>query len=282
MTPPPDWRWEKFRSPRWMRKLSSARMDLVFSLAERFNSTGTPGGIDGMVEFRTDVFDAASVESLIERLQRVLVVLTADTAQCLSAVDVLDAADRARLDEIGHRSVLARSVVESSIPELFAAQVNRAPDSVAVSFDGRSLSYRELDEASNRLAHLLVSDGAGPGACVGLMTGRSVGAVVAILGVLKSGAAYLPIDPVVPDARVEFMLGDAGPCGGDRPRAIGRAASAAVVCAVIDHRGYAAARRLGPVHPAAGRSRCRRCRPHHLHVGDDGCAEGRCGHSSRT
>ncbi len=192
-------------------EIRSARMDLVFSLAERFDNTGTPGGIDGMVEFRTDVFDAASVESLIERLQRVLVVLTADTAQRLSAVDVLDGADRARLDEVGHRAVLARSVVESSIPELFAAQVNRAPEAVAVSFDGRSLSYRELDEASNRLAHLLVAEGAGPGACVGLLTGRSVGAVVAILGVLKSGAAYLPIDPAVPDARVEFMLGDAGP-----------------------------------------------------------------------
>ncbi|TPW89493.1 condensation domain-containing protein, partial [Mycolicibacterium fortuitum] len=189
----------------------TARMDLVFSLAERFNDAGAPAGIGGVVEFRTDVFDAASVRTLVKRLQRVLAAITADTAQRLSSVGVLDAADCARLDEVGHRSVLLRPVVESSVPALFAVQVERAPDAVAVRFEGRSLSYRELDEASNRLAHLLAEYGAGPGECVGLMMGRSADAVVAILGVLKSGAAYLPIDPAHPDARVEFMLGDARP-----------------------------------------------------------------------
>ncbi|MED5816618.1 amino acid adenylation domain-containing protein, partial [Mycolicibacterium sp. 050232] len=163
------------------------------------------------VEFRTDVFDAATIETLIERLQRVLVAMTADPTQRLSSVDVLDAIDRARLDEVGHRAVLTRPVVEVSIPELFAAQVERAPDAVAVSFEGRSMSYRELDEASNRLAHLLIAEGAAPGTCVGLMMHRCADAITAILAVLKSGAAYLPIDPVVPDARVEFVLGDAVP-----------------------------------------------------------------------
>ncbi|WP_131827734.1 non-ribosomal peptide synthetase, partial [Mycolicibacterium conceptionense] len=189
----------------------TARMDLVFSLAERFNGAGMPAGIDGSVEFRTDVFDAATIETLIERLQRVLVAMTVDPAQRLSSVELLDAADRVRLDGVGHRAVLLRPVVGSSIPELFGVQVERAPEAVAVGFEGRSLSYRDLDEASNRLARLLVAEGAGPGNCVGLMMGRSADAVVAILGVLKSGAAYLPIDPVVPDARVEFMLADAAP-----------------------------------------------------------------------
>ncbi|MGV0774048.1 AMP-binding protein, partial [Mycobacterium syngnathidarum] len=122
-----------------------------------------------------------------------------------------DAADCARLDEVGHRAVLTAPVVESSIPVLFGAQVQRAADAVAVCFEGVSLSYRELDEASNRLARLLTEYGAGPGECVGLMLERSAQAVVAILGVLKSGAAYLPIDPAHPDARVGFMLADAGP-----------------------------------------------------------------------
>src|SRR6201993_4715771 len=98
-----------------------------------------------------------------------------------------------------------------SVPVLFAAQVARTPEAVAVSFAGRSLSYRELDEAANRLAHLLIARGAGPGRCVALLFSRSLEAVVAIVAVLKTGAAYLPIDPVVPGARIEFMLKDAAP-----------------------------------------------------------------------
>ncbi|WP_156616866.1 AMP-binding protein, partial [Mycobacterium sp. 852014-52144_SCH5372336] len=98
-----------------------------------------------------------------------------------------------------------------SIPGLFAAQVSRAPEAVAVSFEGRSLTYRELDEASNRLAHLLVERGVGPGQRVAVLVPRSAGAVVALLAVLKTGAAYLSMDPAHPAARMEFMVGDAAP-----------------------------------------------------------------------
>ncbi len=84
----------------------TARMDLTFSLAERFTDDGEPAGIGGAVEFRTDVFDAASIETLIERLQRVLVAMTADPAARLSSIDVLDAGEHARLDEWGNRAVL--------------------------------------------------------------------------------------------------------------------------------------------------------------------------------
>ncbi|WP_155725811.1 AMP-binding protein, partial [Mycobacterium avium] len=101
--------------------------------------------------------------------------------------------------------------VSVSIPDLFAAHVARTPDAVAVSFGGRSVSYRQLDEASNRLAHLLVARGVGPGERVALLFSRSVEAVVAMLAVLKTGAAYLPIDPGVPDERVGFVLADAAP-----------------------------------------------------------------------
>ncbi len=80
-----------------------------------------------------------------------------------------------------------------------------------MTFDGLSLTYRELDEAANRLAHLLVDHGAGPGQYVALLFSRSAEAIVAILAVLKTGAAYLAIDPAHPDARIEFMLADAAP-----------------------------------------------------------------------
>ncbi|WP_156749900.1 amino acid adenylation domain-containing protein, partial [Mycobacterium sp. E2479] len=78
-------------------------------------------------------------------------------------------------------------------------------------FGGRSMSYRELDAASNRLAHLLIARGVGPGQCVALLSERSARAVVAIVAVLKTGAAYVPIDPAVPAGRIEFVLGDAAP-----------------------------------------------------------------------
>ena len=80
-----------------------------------------------------------------------------------------------------------------------------------MSFEGRSMTYRELDEAANRLAHLLAGRGVGPGGCVALLLPRSAEAIVAILAVLKTGAAYLPIDPAVPAARIGFMLDDAAP-----------------------------------------------------------------------
>ena len=82
-----------------------------------------------------------------------------------------------------------------SIPALFAAQVARTPEAVALSCGERSWTYRELDEAANRLAHLLAGQGAGPGQCVALLLPRSAEAIVAMLAVLKTGAAYLPIDP---------------------------------------------------------------------------------------
>jgi amino acid adenylation domain-containing protein/non-ribosomal peptide synthase protein (TIGR01720 family) len=190
----------------------TARMDLTFSLAERFTDTGEPAGISGMVEFRTDVFDAASIEALIERLARVVVAMTADLGRRLSSVDVLDEAEHVRLDEVGNRAVLAQPVAAPvSIPVLFSEQVARCPEAVAVSCGECSWTYRQLEEAANRFAHLLAGQGVGPGGCVALLLSRSAEAIGAILAVLKTGAAYLPIDPALPAARIEFMLADAAP-----------------------------------------------------------------------
>ncbi|WP_172826157.1 non-ribosomal peptide synthase/polyketide synthase [Mycobacterium colombiense] len=189
----------------------TARMDLTFTLGERWNQAGEAAGIGGVVEFRTDVFDAASIEALIARLQRLLMAVTADPTLRLSSVDLVDPGEHARLDEAGNRAVLTRQATGVSIPALFAEQVARIPLAVAISCRGRSMTYRELDEASNRLAHLLAGRGAGPGQCVALLFNRRAEAIVAMLAVLKTGAAYLPIDPAYPATRLGFMLGDAAP-----------------------------------------------------------------------
>ena len=122
------------------------------------------------------------------------------------------AGEHARLDGWGNRAVLTQPAPPPvSIPVLFAAQVARTPEAVAMSCGERSWTYRELDEAANRLAHLLAGHGVGPGECVALLFSRSAEAIVAILAVLKTGAAYVPIDPALPAARIEFMLDDAAP-----------------------------------------------------------------------
>ena len=172
-----------------------------------------PGAELGLrFEFDTDVFEVDSIRALFTRFERVLVAMTADPTAPLSSVEVLDDGERARLDELGNRAVLAAPAPPAvSVPELFAGQVARRPDAVAVTFGGLSLTYRDLDAAANRLGHLLSGHGAGPGATVALLLDRSAQAVGAMLAVLKTGAAYLAIDPALPDTRIGFLLTDATP-----------------------------------------------------------------------
>ena len=163
------------------------------------------------MEFRTDVFDAASIEALIERLERVLVAMTADPARRLSSMDLLDEAEHARLDGWGNRAVLTQPRPRGVDSGVVRRAGGPCPGGGGDELRGRSLTYRELDEAANRLAHLLAGRGVGPGACVALLLSRSAEAIVAILAVLKTGAAYVPIDPVLPAARIGFMVADAAP-----------------------------------------------------------------------
>src|SRR5579884_3858033 len=157
-------------------------------------------------------FSDSDPRDLAVRLERVLTAMTADPERLLASIDVLDEPEHTRLEQVGHRSVLTQpGPAPPSIPALFAAQVARAPHAVALVCGERSWSYREVEDASNRLAHLLAGHGVRPGESVAVLLSRSAEAIVSILAVLKTGAAYLPIDPALPQARVEFMLADAIP-----------------------------------------------------------------------
>ncbi len=154
-------------------------------------------------------WDTAEVS---RRLVQVLVAMTVDPARRLSSIEVLDFAESDSLAAWGNRAVLGKPLsTPVSIPAMFAEQAARVPDAVAISFGEQSWTYRRLDEASNRLAHLLTAHGAGPGQRVALLLPRSDEAIVAILAVLKSGATYVAIDPAVPEARMRFVLDDAAP-----------------------------------------------------------------------
>ncbi|CPZ27241.1 Probable non-ribosomal peptide synthetase PstA [Mycobacteroides abscessus] len=168
----------------------TARMDVNFSLAERWTKSGEPAGIGGTVEFRTDVFDASTIQSFVTRLQRVLTAMTANPAARLSVVDLLDDDERCRLSVLGNHATLTRAPSRpASVTGLFAEKVSRTPEAVAVSCGERSWTYRELDSAANRLAYLLIGRGAGPGQVVALLSNRSAEAITAILAILKTGAA---------------------------------------------------------------------------------------------
>ena len=158
------------------------------------------------------LFADCDAAELTRRLLKVLVAMTADPTRRLSSIDVLDPAERDRLAAWGNRAVLAEPLsTPVSIPALFAQQVARVPEALAISCAGKSLTYCQLDQMSNRLAHLLSAHGAGPGRRVAFLLPRSADAIVAILAVLKTGATYVAIDPAVPEARIQFVLDDATP-----------------------------------------------------------------------
>ena len=183
--------------------------------------------------------------------------------------------EHARLDELGNRAVLTQpATAPVSIPVLFAEQVARAPEAVAVTFDGRAMTYRELDEAANRLAHLLAAHGVGPGQCVALLLERSAEAIVAILAVLKTGAAYLPLDPALPTARMRFIVEDAAPMAVITTAGLRRAAGRV---RRGGHRCRGSRCRHATRHRIAGAGP-RRHRLPHLHLGHHRHPEGGGGH----
>src|SRR5512142_223191 len=187
----------------------SAKFDLTLGLAEHRSADGQPAGMTGVLEYSLDLFDEATATAIAARLVRLLEAVAGDPDLPVSHLDVLDPAERHTI--LHGFNDTTRPVPAATLPELFAAQAAKTPDAVAVVFDQVEVTYRELDERANQLARYLIERGVGPESLVGLLLPRSVDLVVAVLGVVKAGGAYLPIDAAYPAERIAFMLNDAAP-----------------------------------------------------------------------
>ncbi|MGW0656384.1 amino acid adenylation domain-containing protein, partial [Streptomyces umbrinus] len=193
-----------------------AKFDLDFQIAERITDGGTPAGLTGLIIYATDLFDPASVEAIARRLLMVLETVTADPSVPVSRIDVLDTAERelilsglTGLSGLSGWNDTTHDVPQATLVELLEAQVARTPDATAVVFDGTEVTYAELNARANRLARVLVDRGARPEERVAVVMDRSADLVVALLAVVKTGAAYVPIDPAYPVDRITYMLQDA-------------------------------------------------------------------------
>ncbi|MBY8849749.1 amino acid adenylation domain-containing protein [Saccharothrix sp. MB29] len=181
--------------------VTAARCDLSFSMG----LTGT--GIEGVVAYRTDIFDASTVRALADRFVRTLDAATGHPGHRLSRLDILSEGERALMRAANDTD---RELPPGTLPDLFARQVARTPDAPAVVYEDVTASYAELDARSDRLARRLAARGAGPEEFVAVALPRSVELVVAILAVLKSGAAYVPVDVGHPADRIADLLADTG------------------------------------------------------------------------
>ncbi|MET9503386.1 amino acid adenylation domain-containing protein [Streptomyces sp. NPDC006622] len=204
----------RFRLPGLEVEVSSgrtgtAKFDLFFSMAEHRDDTGAPSGIEGAVEYATDLYDPDTVRSLFRRWTRLLTQVAADPSQRLGRIDVLDAAERRTL--LHDRNATRAEGERPPFTELFAGQAERTPHSVAVVADDEELTYGALHARSNRLAQVLARHGAGPGRLVAVALPRSADLVTTLLAIAKTGAAYVPLDPAHPTARTALILGEARP-----------------------------------------------------------------------
>src|SRR5262249_4303598 len=159
--------------------------------------------------YNRDLFDRWRMEQMARHYVRVLEAVAADASQAVGRVELLVAEERRQILEEWNET--AREMPEATLGELFEEQGQRRPGETAGGYEGQALRYRELNDRANRLAHLMIGEGVGPEDVVGLAVPRSLEMIVALLGTLKAGAAYLPIDTDYPAERIAFMLRDAAP-----------------------------------------------------------------------
>ncbi|HLL70298.1 MAG TPA: amino acid adenylation domain-containing protein, partial [Pyrinomonadaceae bacterium] len=180
----------------------TAMFDLSLSVEE------TPRGLFGVFEYNTDLFDASTIRRLAGHLQNLLTGVVAAPRRRVSSVPLLDEDER-RLLLSKWNATREDYPLETPLHELIEAQVERTPDAVALFFEDERLTYRELNERANRLAHHLRSHGVAPETVVGICMERSLDMVTGLLGIMKAGGAYLPLEPEYPKERLSYMLRDA-------------------------------------------------------------------------
>ncbi|MBN3775130.1 non-ribosomal peptide synthetase, partial [Burkholderia sp. Se-20378] len=185
-------------------KWNTVKFDLELSLGE-YGDT-----IVGGLGYATALFDPATLERHRGYLITVLQTMVADAGQAIARIDLLDADERTLLLDTWNRTE-APYPADRCIHQLFEDQVRRAPEATALVFEDETLSYAQLNAQANRLAHHLIALGVRPDDRVAICLERSPAMVVGLLAILKAGAAYVPLDPAYPSARLTQTLGDAAP-----------------------------------------------------------------------
>src|SRR3989442_619268 len=167
-----------------------------------------PEGLAGEFVYSTDLFDRRTIQRLLQRFQILLAGLSLDPDVQVSELPLLTPDEREQLAPAEKRTKAAVAN-RFCIHDVFEQQVERSLQRTALCFDEEGLSYHELNRRANRLAHYLIRRGAGPERLVGVCVERSIDLVVALLGILKSGAAYVPLDPADPPERLSLIAKDA-------------------------------------------------------------------------
>ncbi|MCA0402159.1 MAG: amino acid adenylation domain-containing protein, partial [Proteobacteria bacterium] len=187
---------------------TSAKFDLTVSLQELGE------GIEGVIEYASDLFDAATIARMGRHYANLLAAIAADPQARIGDLALIDDEERKRILTDWNRPALpamAETAVSGDLASRFEAMAAARPEAIALRFEGQSLTYRALNARANRLAHRLIAQGVGPDVLVGVALERSFAMIEAVLAILKAGGAYLPLDPDYPAQRLGFMIEDANP-----------------------------------------------------------------------
>ncbi|MCL2534052.1 MAG: amino acid adenylation domain-containing protein, partial [Nocardiaceae bacterium] len=175
-----------------------AKFDLAVTVAE-----SAEAGLDVDLTYATDLFDESTMRAFATRFARVLHAIAADTSTVVGDIDILDA------DEVAALTAAAQPGPDAVLlPQILTTAADVDPDAVALVSGEETVTYRDLDQRSSRLARTLIARGAGPEDVVALALTRSIDSVVAVWAVAKTGAAFVPVDPTYPADRVAHMVSD--------------------------------------------------------------------------